>query len=184
MKKLITAAALITLAISIFSINGTDIAAIGEVDEENIDTLIGADRQDIIKAWGKPDGVLSGLWGEIWWIGRQSDRKVILYYSAEDGEYGKNGVVQNAKLSYKTYVYGEGDEQIIPPCFTLKDDGTFRFTFSPLSSYIGTGKYEMAGDVLVLCTSDGKYQYYFDKTDGGFAFKFFQFLTAFGKFSL
>ena len=35
--------------------------------------------------WGKPDGHLSGFWGEIWFLNEEKDGRITLYYD-EDGK--------------------------------------------------------------------------------------------------
>ncbi|MDD4772669.1 MAG: hypothetical protein PHZ09_03600, partial [Eubacteriales bacterium] len=52
----------------------------------------------------------------------------------------------------------------------LYDDGTFTFTFSPVSSYLGYGTYETDDERLILNTDDGQYTYVFDMTDDTLVF--------------
>ena len=56
------------------------------------------------------------------------------------------------------------------PSITLKDDGTFSFTYSSLISYFATGKYEMSSDTLTLKADDGKSVYIFSKKDDKYIF--------------
>lgn len=56
------------------------------------------------------------------------------------------------------------------PSITLKDDGTFTFIYSALSSYFTTGKYEMSSDTLTLKADDGKGIYIFSKKDDKYIF--------------
>ena len=51
------------------------------------------------------------------------------------------------------------------PSFTLYSDGTFRFTQSMTSSYLGYGYYLLEADQLVMKTNDGLYTWTF-LTDG------------------
>ena len=51
------------------------------------------------------------------------------------------------------------------PSFTLYSDGTFRFTQSMVSSYLGYGYYLLEADSLVMKTFDGRYTWTF-RTDG------------------
>lgn len=53
---------------------------------------------------------------------------------------------------------------------TIEEDGRFQFSFSVISSYIGTGTYVQDGDLLVLHTDDGKYHYAFQLADDGLVF--------------
>lgn len=73
-----------------------------------------------------------------------------------------------------TYVAGEGysmSETGIPalkPFITLNaDEGTFTFTFDPLSSYLPVGTYTVTEGLLTAKTSDGQYTYNFDVVDEG-----------------
>lgn len=56
------------------------------------------------------------------------------------------------------------------PSITLKDDGTFTFIYSALSSYFTTGKYEMSSDTLTLKADDGKSVYIFSQKDDKYIF--------------
>lgn len=53
---------------------------------------------------------------------------------------------------------------------TLKQDGTFYLSFSPLSSYLGHGLYTINQNHLTLHTEDGKYTYVFDMVGGSLVF--------------
>ena len=66
-----------------------------------------------------------------------------------------------------TYTFGEGVDS---SSVTLNDDGTFTFDFSPVSSYLGLGRFSVSGDKLTLETSDGNYRYVFHITDSGIVF--------------
>lgn len=66
-----------------------------------------------------------------------------------------------------TYTFGDGVDS---SQVTLNEDGSFEFVFSLQSSYIGIGKFSVAGDKLTLETSDGKYHYVFRITDDGIVF--------------
>lgn len=56
------------------------------------------------------------------------------------------------------------------PSITLKDDGTFTFIYSALSSYFATGKYEKSSDTLTLKADDGKSVYIFSQKDDKYIF--------------
>lgn len=61
------------------------------LSEETLETLFsGMPREDIHEAWGEPDGMLSGLWGDIYKI-PDSDRQIIVYYDAD-------GLISNIKI--------------------------------------------------------------------------------------
>ncbi len=48
-----------------------------------LERLQGASTEQLQKQWGEPDGVLSGMWGDIWRLGEQEERIIIVYYDAE-----------------------------------------------------------------------------------------------------
>lgn len=43
--------------------------------------LEGTTREALVRAWGEPDGMLSGLYGDVWRFGE--DGRLIVYYDAE-----------------------------------------------------------------------------------------------------
>ncbi len=73
----------------------------------------------------------------------------------------------NKKSLSGTYTFGEG---VNSSEVTLNEDGSFEFVFSPISSYLGVGKFTVSGDRLTLRTSDGQYHYVFRITDSGLVF--------------
>lgn len=83
---------------------------------------------------------------------KNTDTKSTAVVSADADFFGK-------------YVFGGSDaahESII----VLGEDGSFTFTFSHLSEYVGHGQYTLEGDVLTLKTDDGQYHYTFKVVDG------------------
>lgn len=69
------------------------------------------------------------------------------------------------------YSWGSWEEDLEHTAFVmLMNDGTFQFTFSPLSSYIGHGSYTMEDGKLILETSDGEYVYTFDMAENSIVF--------------
>ena len=44
--------------------------------------LVNCTRESVLAKWGEPDGMLSGLWGDVWVVPEESYR-VIVYYDAE-----------------------------------------------------------------------------------------------------
>lgn len=62
-----------------------------DVQEE----LRGKSREDMIDAWGEPDGMLSGLWGELWHLSDYSNKEIILYYD-------EDGIIEDIKIADRT----------------------------------------------------------------------------------
>ncbi len=56
--------------------------------------LLGVAKEAFLKAWGQPDGILSGFWGEIWNL--DATRMIILYYNAE-------GIVSEVKITERVF---------------------------------------------------------------------------------
>ena len=70
-----------------------------------------------------------------------------------------------------SYSWGSWDEDIEHTAsVTLMNDGTFQFTFSPISSYIGYGSYTIDDGKLILETSDGEYIYTFSMAENSIIF--------------
>ena len=63
----------------------------GYTQEEIEEKLKGELRDNILVSWGEPDGMLSGVWGDIWILDAEKDKKIILYYDTE-------GYVENVRI--------------------------------------------------------------------------------------
>ena len=65
---------------------------VNEFNQKELDKkLIGISREDILDAWGEPDGQLSGFWGEIWQLVSEKSKHVIVYYD-------ENGIVEHVMV--------------------------------------------------------------------------------------
>ncbi len=105
MKKLIVRASalvcILCLAGCSFGADASDIPDIKELgglvtekgytQEEVLEDLSGQSHDSLRSAWGEPDGMLSGFWGDIWRLSEESNWQMIVYY---DG----NGCVENIKI--------------------------------------------------------------------------------------
>ena len=63
----------------------------GYTGEDFRDNLLGKTRDDIIIAWGSPDGSLFGLFGDVWYLSNESKKQIVVYYD-------KDGVVEHILL--------------------------------------------------------------------------------------
>lgn len=63
----------------------------GYTQEEIEEKLKGEYRDDILIFWGEPDGMLSGMWGDVWILDDEKERKIIIYYDS-------NGCVENVRI--------------------------------------------------------------------------------------
>lgn len=64
----------------------------GYTEEDFQDELLGKNRDSIINAWGEPDGMLYGFWGDIWLLSDESDKQIILYYD-------QDGIIENIRIA-------------------------------------------------------------------------------------
>ncbi len=63
----------------------------GYTAEWFLEDLEGVYLEDIHRVWGKPDGTLSGFWGETWFLDETETAKITLYYNAK-------GCVENLRV--------------------------------------------------------------------------------------
>ncbi len=80
----------------------------------------------------------------------------------QEDRVGKPQKVLSLEYVDQTYVF-QGSGQWERASLMLEKDGTFTFSFSVISDYIGHGFYQLQGDRLTLVTDDGKYVYKFDR---------------------
>ena len=82
-----------------------EIPSLAEIDQytqEELDKkLVGVSRDHLLSVWGKPDGILSGLWGEIWKLGNEKGQSIIIYYI-------NDGQVDEIKVKILSSVYDFG----------------------------------------------------------------------------
>ncbi len=55
----------------------------GYTEEEFQDNLLGRTRDDIIIAWGDPDGSLFGSFGDVWYLSDESNKQIVVYYDED-----------------------------------------------------------------------------------------------------
>ncbi len=63
----------------------------GYTGEDFQDNLLGKTRNDIIIAWGSPDGSLFGSFGDVWYLSDESNKQIVVYYD-------KDGVIEHILL--------------------------------------------------------------------------------------
>ena len=61
-----------------------------------------------------------------------------------------------------SYIFQPDNDWMKRSTVSLYSDQTFQFVFSPVSSYLGYGKYEIKDGRLILSTDDGKFTYIFE----------------------
>ena len=67
----------------------------GYTQEEIEEKLKGEYRDNILVSWGQPDGMLSGMWGDVWFLDDIKDKKITLYYDS-------NGCVENVRIGSRS----------------------------------------------------------------------------------
>ncbi len=55
----------------------------GYTQEEIEEKLKGECRDNLLVSWGEPDGMLSGMWGDIWFLDDAEGKKIIVYYDSD-----------------------------------------------------------------------------------------------------
>ena len=67
----------------------------GYMQEEIEEKLKGGHRDNIHVYWGEPDGMLSGMWGDVWLL--NDEKKITVYYDS-------NGCVENVRIGSRSNV--------------------------------------------------------------------------------
>ena len=83
----------------------------GYTQDQIEEKLKGEFRNDIIASWGEPDGMLSGFWGDMWYLDDKDDMRITLYY---DNEGYVMGVRIISTVEENKLIYGETDTDDIP----------------------------------------------------------------------
>jgi len=83
----------------------------GYTQEQIEEKLKGEFRNDIIASWGEPDGMLSGFWGDMWYLDDKDDMRITLYY---DNEGYVMGVRIISTVEENKLIYGETGTDDIP----------------------------------------------------------------------
>ena len=80
---------------------GKDIPALDTIGVDNFETvsaeLTDCTRDDLLKAWGEPDGELSGLFGDVWELEGELETLLNVYYNG-DGTY--NSALISYQIAY------------------------------------------------------------------------------------
>lgn len=66
----------------------------GCTEEECLARVAGQHRDAMVSAWGEPDGMLFGLFGDIWDLRDEGHRILILYYD-------QDGIVEAVRITGK-----------------------------------------------------------------------------------
>jgi hypothetical protein len=89
----------------------------------------------------------------------------VLYRSCADGMH--EGFLPEAIGSY---VFSPDNHWYNDSIVSLYEDQTFQFVFSPVSSYLGLGTYEIKDGRLILSTDDGRYTFVFEMQEDRLVF--------------
>ncbi|WP_036728397.1 hypothetical protein [Peptoniphilus mikwangii] len=63
--------------------------------ESALEKLEGVSQENLIEAWGKPDGSLFGMYGDIW---EYENKIIIIYYKDVDEEVVIDVIVDNKQI--------------------------------------------------------------------------------------
>jgi len=73
-------------------------------------------------------------------------------------------------VSYDIYVYADSPDPLLPSLMLARENNSFQFMFSALSSYLPVGTYHYEGDTLILSSSIDDNRYYFHVDGENFIF--------------
>lgn len=74
--------------------------------------LLGQYHEDVTALWGEPDGVLFGLWGEIWHLDEEGNSYIIVYYNTKG--YVENIILETPDSTEEETMEGSGQGDLIP----------------------------------------------------------------------
>ena len=167
MKKLIVISTVLALVLSVFTYN--PIPPLSQLNEDDLPSLSGKTAVELSEKWGGRDGMLSGMYGDIWHI--DDENMVVVYYDGmENSKVLDAHIAEIQRDNTRVFVYRDSKEEIIKPGFVLQDDGVFTMTFSAVSSFFAVGKYEETENDLTFYTNEGDLWYHFIKTDKGYVY--------------
>lgn len=131
--------------------------------------------QDVMEGWGERLIIdRTANTGQDWFNLFQSNAKSLqTQYINEELEklYPAAWILlQMEGAGNRVYRFGDSEDIMKTAGVVLNDNGTFAFTFSPLSSYLGHGAYRIDGDRLTLNTDDGRFVYVFTMIDDTLVF--------------
>ena len=55
----------------------------GYTQEQILEKIKGIYRDNMIASWGEPDGMLSGMWGDVWYLDDTKDMRITVYYDSK-----------------------------------------------------------------------------------------------------
>ena len=137
---------------------GKDVPALDSVGIDNIEAMqeefADCTRKDLIKAWGNPDGTLSGLYGDVWDLGEDPAAYITVYYN-DDGTY--NSSLINYQIVYTgtvTEITEPSGEAITTKITVELDDGTSVVLDSTgATSYTGADSLAVGNRANFLCSA-------------------------------
>ena len=148
---------LLTTCLCILTGCNSNIPPLESINKDNLasvtNPMIGTcTREELIGAWGNPDGMLSGMFGEIWELS-EPEHRLTIYYDMDS-------VVVNAHISYReiytgtvTDLYTEDEELDRIALVDIGNGKTMYFTFTDTTEYIGADAVYVGDPVTVVCDS-------------------------------
>lgn len=137
----------------------TDVPPLDTITTENVMSITAAmtgnyNRDDLIGAWGNPDGMLSGMYGEMWDLAEE-DHRLVVYYDTDSA-------FSSALISYKETYTGTVTELFTEGCgldtaeaaaVDIGNGETMYFTITAVTEYIGADAMSVGDTVTIVCDS-------------------------------
>lgn len=109
----------------------TDTPKLGEISnytQEQLDEkLLGLLQEELHNLWGEPDGMLSGLYGDIWVLDKESGKEIIIYYD-------RDGMAENIIIYNNESLSGDSSETLSLSSDPIQDFTTPAATSTPVPS--------------------------------------------------
>ena len=111
-------------------------------------------REELIGAWGEPDGMLSGMFGEIWELS-EPEHRLTIYYDMDS-------VVEYTLIQYREtytgtvtdrFTEGEGLDMADVISVDIGNGETMQFTFTDTTEYLSADTVSVGDTVTVVCDS-------------------------------
>ncbi len=137
---------------------GKDIPALDTVGIDNLETIqtefADCTRKDLIKAWGNPDGTLSGLYGDVWDLEEDPAAYLTVYYNT-DGTY--NSALINYQIEYTgtvTEIIEASGEAVTTKVTVELDDGSsIVLDLTTATAYTGADGLAVGNRANFLCSA-------------------------------
>lgn len=143
---------------------GKDIPALNEISVDSIqqlnEDLPGCTRDELIKAWGEPDVLVTTMAGDIWDLGGELETLLNVYYNG-DGTY--NSALISYQIAYTgtvTEIAEPAGESTTRTVTVQLDDGTtVNLNTTTATIYTGADELAVGNQANFLCNAMTGSQY-------------------------